>query len=87
MERGIMKIVWEEKDIKEGRRFRNQTDQEVWMIGYVCPAKKYTVINLQDGSVNGLLVTQQEVADLLNRNECYPLELLDESWRNYPETP
>jgi len=77
-----MKVIWEEQDIKAGRRFRSLYGREIWIIGYIAASPtKWTVVSTLDGMVNSLLKTRQDVVDFLNRNEDLPLELLDDSWR------
>ena len=77
-----MKVEWEEKDIKTGRRFRSEFCNEIWMIGGMTGdnGTEFTVVSTLDGLVNTKLKTRKDVAEFLNRNNDLPLELLDESW-------
>ena len=83
-----MRVGWEEKDIKPGRRFKGRSGSEVWMIGYISRKEGdnfFTVISLLDGMVNGKLKTRGDVAEFLNQNMDLPLELTDDSWRKEAE--
>lgn len=72
-----MKIVWEEADIRCGRRVFKEGTVEKWMIGYrndVPSKSKYVLISMSDGMIckNG---TKDQITMQLNAGPYLPEEL------------
>jgi len=74
-----MKVVWEEKDIRPGRKVRMEGCQEVWMIGYLFMGSStcYTLVSLRDGMVSSPGQSKKDLADRLTKNGDIPIEILD----------
>jgi len=73
-----MKVTWEEKDIKSGRRFGKPNDNEIHIIGYIVPLEGpnvRTAVSLSDGGA-WFQGTNAEMAKMLNSNEYLPVEIL-----------
>lgn len=73
-----MKVIWEEKDIKSGRRFGQPTNDEVHIIGYIVPPEGdniRTAVSFLDGGA-WFQGTNAEMVEMLNRDDYQPIELL-----------
>lgn len=77
-----MKVIWEEEDIRPGRKFvktgSRKDTKDIWMIGYLCKTttgNSYVSISMTDGLCSEL-VEKKELAEILNKQQYTPLELL-----------
>ena len=81
-----MKITWEGKDVRAGRRVRTPGAKEVFIIGFD-PTKHgektpaFALISLSDGMIcgQGESETTIQFAEYLNRGGYAPVELVGES--------
>lgn len=74
-----MKVTWERKDIKSGRRFGQSDNSEINIIGYIVPLEGpnvRTAVSLTDGGA-WFQGTDAEMVEMLNKNNYQPIELLD----------
>lgn len=76
-----MKVIWEDKDVKSGRRYRKPGTGETWMIGYIQKpqAKVVTSVSMADGSVVGQY-TKKEMAVMLTASGYVPEEMIDSEY-------
>ena len=75
-----MKCIWEEKDIRTGRRYSRPGLGEDWIIGYLSAAdndRRYCSISTADGLVTAPR-SKREFADHLTKEDYLPVELIHE---------
>lgn len=73
-----MKVIWEEKDIRPGRRYSKPGIGETWIVGFLADATTECAsvsISAQDGMVTGPR-TKEQLAQLLTEQGYLPTELL-----------
>lgn len=74
-----MKIEWQAKDIKAGRRVGHPNHSEQWMIGYMgsmtSDEARWALISLSDGMIQ-TPVTRENLAVTLNSTGDIPLEFI-----------
>lgn len=76
-----MKVIWDVVDIRVGRRYAKSTSTEEWLIGYLSYSDddvRYVSISTVDGLVTPPQ-TAEVLADLLTKNEMFPVEFLKEN--------
>lgn len=80
-----MKVMWDAGDIEVGRRVRNPTSHEAWILGYLHPhapgaeaAKVFCKISLADGMVQQF-ESKEKLAAHLNLCGEQPVELVGET--------
>lgn len=77
-----MKVTWEVKDIRAGRRYGKEATAETWLIGYMSSATdigvtdtRWVSVSEVDGTVS-LSKTKADLAEILTLHNYLPLELL-----------
>jgi len=73
-----MKFIWEESDIRPGRKYTRPDINEVWMIGYVVNTSthaKYVSVSMNDGMVT-TTDNKSNLADVLTKNNYVPVEFI-----------
>lgn len=74
-----MKFIWEENDIRVGRRYSRPEMKEIWIIGYLVTdsGNQYTSISLSDGLVcNTRYSEKSAMALFLSDNHYIPKEFI-----------
>ena len=72
-----MKFIWEEQDIKVGRKYSRSDINEVWMIGYMAGKSScgYVSISMDDGLVTESN-SKEGLASMLTEEKYIPVEFL-----------
>ncbi len=75
-----MKIIWEEADIKVGRKVKRPNVAEENIIGFRAERAddRYVLVSLIDGNVSRP-ISKSDMAKSLNANNYWPLEMLEET--------